>query len=348
MSHPTPPRAYQKWKDEANPVLEDMLNYALNYASDQFGQCLLIAEDVASGLMVKGGSAAMIEHRLMALWQPYIARSQQMALRMNQASYVMAKAIEVEALGRVLPMGARLQGTNKSIMHRIDSPHMLGGSIADRIELMFERQAAKIAGAVRMGKILKNSPKEVIDRVRRTYPEKKVIKKPRLALVKVKEADVPAPDESAIDVDFLDQDQWDTAIEYWKELNLDSNRFGPQYMGHYGIDRYAFELERDMTDDFVDKVRAGEIDAANDNGINDFVWTAVIDGKTCENCCQWRDTLLVSEIEAKLNSGYTDECQATAPPAHPHCRCRLLPISSEFAEQPDVSWQGVDDWLEAA
>jgi SPP1 gp7 family putative phage head morphogenesis protein len=92
-------------------------------------------------------------------------------------------------------------------------------------------------------------------------------------------------------------------------------------------------------------VRAGEIEAAKEQGIDDFVWTAVIDERTDE-CCLWRDGLLVSEIEAELNGDHSgDDCDSTVPPAHINCRCRVLPVSAQYVEQQQTGFQGIDEWL---
>ncbi|HCW08694.1 MAG TPA: hypothetical protein DGG95_15150 [Cytophagales bacterium] len=110
---------------------------------------------------------------------------------------------------------------------------------------------------------------------------------------------------------------------------------------------YGWEVEQETTHDFVQAVRDGEIKAAKDNGIDDFLWIAILDKKTCEICCEWRDGLTTTEIAEKLESepDLKEACDATTAPAHFNCRCRMAPFSSNiepFEPETDV---GLQEWL---
>jgi len=114
---------------------------------------------------------------------------------------------------------------------------------------------------------------------------------------------------------------------------------------------YVWEFERDLTNEFVKSVRTGQIAAANENGITDFVWIAVIDSKTDE-CCQWRDGLLISEIRERLGD-HRDEDEACniegdnlTPPIHFNCRCTLAPAAENIPDKPDTGAKSFDEWLE--
>lgn len=106
---------------------------------------------------------------------------------------------------------------------------------------------------------------------------------------------------------------------------------------------YAWEVEQETTHDFVAQVRAGQIQAANDQGINDFVVITVIDDHTCEACCDGFgcvdfDGLLVSEISEMTKQKYT------TPPYHFSCRCTLAPVAESDKELAgDLSNYG--DWI---
>lgn len=111
---------------------------------------------------------------------------------------------------------------------------------------------------------------------------------------------------------------------------------------------YGWEIERDVTHDFVQEVRDGQIDAAKENGIDEFVWIAIIDEKTCDNCCAWRNGLLTSEIEQRLTDepDLADYCDATVPPAHFNCRCSLAPASKDLELVDETqNIKDFDEWL---
>ncbi len=105
---------------------------------------------------------------------------------------------------------------------------------------------------------------------------------------------------------------------------------------------YAWQVEQETTHDFVQQVRDGQIAAANDQGIDDFVVITVIDDHTCDACCGGFgcvdfDGLLVSEISAMTKDLYS------TPPYHFSCRCTLAPAASSDKELlNDLSNYG--DW----
>ena len=110
-------------------------------------------------------------------------------------------------------------------------------------------------------------------------------------------------------------------------------------------DAYAWELEKEVTQLFVDQVRRGEHEAAKDNGIPDFIWISVIDNVTDE-CCKWRDGLTVTEIETQLKGKHSnDKCQTIVPPAHFNCRCALAPLTDDLPSSPPPDLGDFEDWL---
>lgn len=112
---------------------------------------------------------------------------------------------------------------------------------------------------------------------------------------------------------------------------------------------YGWEVEQETTHDFVTAVRDGEITAARENGVDDFMWIAILDKKTCEVCCDWRDGLSSKEIEAKLadQPELAESCDAIVPPAHFNCRCRVAPFSESLEPyEPDTDVE-LDEWLKS-
>jgi hypothetical protein len=217
------------------------------------------------------------------------------------------------------------------------------------LHIAYERIASDIAHSVRLGIVSGLGPKDLIKRVRKSFPTSRKVRYGRRALAKpiIREANVTQKAViQAIDQDFYDQSEWDQILDLYHDT-LDPGRFNPDDMEEEGVDRYRFEFEQEATEEFVAQVRDGEIAAANDQGIDDFVWTAVLDKKTCEECCAKRDGLLTSEIEAKLNDDWKDDdCQAVTPPGHPFCRCQVLPVASNLVPSKEqISYSGIDEWL---
>lgn len=115
---------------------------------------------------------------------------------------------------------------------------------------------------------------------------------------------------------------------------------------------YAWEVEKEVTHDFVSQVRDGQIKAANDQGIDDFIVIAVIDDHTCDSCCgdfgcADFDGMLVSEIIEMTKGEYS------TPGYHFSCRCTLAPHAESDKGLDDLSSYGdfvttkkdFDEWL---
>jgi len=149
---------------------------------------------------------------------------------------------------------------------------------------------------------------------------------------------------------FFSDDEWADLVDSITSEYIVAYRGPEEVLGLKTIEgkpvRYAWEYEQDQAHELVRQVTQGTNEAARRNGITSFVWIAVIDEKTDE-CCEWRDGLLVEEIaDALQNEHSDDECQAFAPPAHFNCRCRLAPvIDEEGIEPPPSNLPEFDEWL---
>jgi len=326
-----------------------MLQYTLNMGNDELKKALQKAEMYYTRLNVMGKSMHHAQEALMEFWAPEIQESVALIHRLKNASYVMAKTSEIEAIARVNP-NIRAKSLTSAEVSKSTSRTAFSGSVEDRVHLAYEGLAFKIARAIRIGRLLGEPPLNIVKRIRNSFPENRVIKHGRRSLAKPKimEADIKVKAaRDAVANDFYDQSEWNDMIELYQDSELWEGRFGEQKVE--GVDRYKFQFEQEATEEFVAQVRAGEIQAAKDQGIDDFVWATIIDRVTCENCCAKRDGLLTSEIEKKLDTVWkNDECKATVPPAHPNCRCQVLPVSSEFVpKSEDVTYTGIDEWLES-
>ncbi len=191
-------------------------------------------------------------------------------------------------------------------------------------------------------------------RVASTFPKPKVVKRPKRVLPGLTEAAKKTPE--LLSVGIIDDAEWADILDDYNKTYVPKFR-GPESVLDFWPKKksddeevwYAWELERDLTQEFVQNVRDGQIDAANENGIDDFVWIAVIDDVTDE-CCRWRDGLTTSEIQSQLKGAHRDdECRATAPPAHFNCRCTLAPMLREAdLSPPESNLAEFDEWLKAA
>jgi hypothetical protein len=307
---------------------------------------------------------------------------QQVMLR--RAVYMLAHAGEAEAIARTLKTGAKLKLSYDEISKKAYDKLPDGTDLIKRIDLYFSDVRKKLLTAVEQALIFGDQPDEMLGRAfmalpkKKELPQKTVLKKVKKA--KIAEARKPTftgdPDTvSGVTFDFgpkggvristLDWDNatWEQVHKLWHEDYSLTDR-GPENFFDLknpfsreplrpelpeGDKIYGWELEQQLTHDFVKSVRDGQIDAANVNGINEFIWIAIIDQRTCELCCEWRSGLTTSEIEKTLadNPELKEHCDVVVPPAHFNCRCGIAPVAIDL-ETTDIQTTDAkefDDWL---
>lgn len=234
------------------------------------------------------------------------------------------------------------------------------GSITDRSYLWLSRMRRSIIDAVEMARILSESPELALKRVQKVFPNIEYVKR-NSPLVRVKEANVPDRKKSPyILFDFIDADEWDAILdEYKREFvpkwrdpktgklpePVSIGRGGKAIGVEDGFAIYPWQLEYEMTEDFVSLVSKGQHEGAKKQGITQFVWIAVVDNRT-DDCCLKRDGLTNKEIQSKLKGAWAkDECRAVVPPAHFNCRCRLAPATDSLPEIPESNEAEFEAWL---
>ena len=262
------------------------------------------------------------------------------------------EALRRAGAGKDLPMHSRARVRSDSGKSSSDKMPT-GGTVEARISLALNRLKNKILDAVQLSRVLGESTEEALKRVKATFPKLKRITTPKKLTRLVKEADRPRNPDRPFDFDFISEEDWDGIIrDYLKPYQpriRDPRMYfevtGDEGLAHMGVGEglwAGWDIEQQITADFVDTVRKGQVVAAKEQGINDFVWITVFGPTTCESC-KWRNGLTSAEIEAKLEDR-DDDFDATVPPAHASCRCQLAPMVEELGEEPEELGD-FDTWL---
>lgn len=277
--------------------------------------------------------------------------------RMRMASFILTFFSETEAIARGKGLSDRripqLMGRyafQMQLQNQMKRHTLLDQDLDKRLWVILSQLRLRIVDAFNRALSLEAPPNEVVQAVQKAYPPKKVYRRPPRTLKPLREADSHAPKkEFTFYFDLMDDSEWNAAVDAYKDTELPPGRFdqAPAYDADVGHMRYDWELEQEVTDDFVQQVRDGQVSAAKDLGVEEFVWIAIMDNDTCRECCRPRNGKTTSEIEAMLESGTLDDvhCDATVPPAHPNCRCDLAPIGSTD-EVEGADWKSFQDWLD--
>jgi len=283
---------------------------------------------------------------------------------LGQKSQLLAYAGEVEAIGRALGRPAKLEQIDLDQVPALDG----GESLPDRIALAFNRMRREIMNAVELSRAMNSPMADCLKRISKKFPSTRPLPSKGRTLKRVTEARSPwdpeDDEEDGVEITqvaklgsrtfatgFVDEETWGDLVADYKTKHIPIDRSAKNVfdvdVGDPELEEmYGWELEQQMTQDFVNRVRSGQVQAANDNGIDEFVWVAILDDRTDE-CCVWRDGLTTSEIEAELEADHAgDECDAIVPPAHFNCRCVPAPVSKDQLSDDQSEPPGdFDEWL---
>ncbi len=340
---------YRRFVLERDRALERiLLNFQLQ-ASDisghAFRQMLLIAassvarqrksQDWDVGLQ---HDLTMIAHMAALQVAPVIERTKRLA-------YSLAGAGQAEALGIAGQPKSKFRHTTSFTDSIRDS--LAGGPIKQRIKMYFMRVAHDVVDAARMSDLTGEERAAAEKRILRALPEAKPAPK-RAPVVLREAAKKPGFDREDMSVNFVSDQEWDEIADAYVKKYVPSGR-GPNDIVNPGSKAedviYNWEVEKDLTEEFVYAVRAGDHDAARQSGVDDLLWVAVLDART-DYCCEWRDGLTTTEIESELSGSHKDdECRTSVPPAHFNCRCRLVPASSSISDELPNNAKEFDEWL---
>lgn len=354
---------YKEFLDQRNLALESILQKYLNRVDRVVAGLEEFSKEIAAyayqNLEIFKQPQDAIEYldkRLQLAFKYAGDRLTELALNLNTSTYTLAYAGEAEAISRALGEPKDVQLTKEKIADRINGEAPAGGSLPDRMQYYLSKLRRKVLTAVELGFINNETFPKILTRIESAFPRQHRIKRPTRVLkpkveqrAKFTEATPPNKpiDESALG-GFIDQETWDNLIQDFLKEEIDPR--GPedilvlQVQGKR-VERYLWEVEQEITQSFVEQVRKGEIDAANENGIDDLVWIAILDSDTDE-CCIWRDGKTSKEIAKLLKtSKSSDPCKATVTPAHFGCRCTMSPLTPDLPDKPPKSLGDFESWL---
>jgi len=346
---------YRDFKRQNDTALEKIVHVHLSAVDQIIGK---MKKKILAFITQQHVEAAFRAHATGPIKQELMLAAIQTATivrRQRAEAYLLAHAGQAEAMAR-----AKNEPTTShpKVKAHKDKEMFGGGDVYDRMKLNFGRLGRKIQDALELSHVVGESP---IKRVTNAFPKTRDIKAtPALRRRKTKESDVPgvAPMQwvPKLSTGITDEDAWNDILIDYNSSTLPDDIYarGPEDKTlFYDVEadaqaeRYTWEVEQEITEDFVRSVRSGEQDAANENGITDFMWIAVVDNKTDE-CCYDRDGLSSSEIEDAMASGKIDEdeCDAIVAPGHFNCRCQSVPMDSDIPETQPVDFSDYDQWLE--
>lgn len=348
--------AYRKFVHDRDLALEKIKNNFSFRISDALGATLAriydMAHSYASRVSGSTHASANLEHEfdlkirhIFATLEPMISHD---ISRMNRLTYLLAFAGESEAIG---------QATHKNIKVGSGSPkayQMTDGAIHDRVDLALYKLRHKIMVAFKRARIQELPLNEFLSAIKDSFPRRERVPERKHILRDPKLREAAGEKKSRFSFDTISDDEWAQIVDEYLQNEVPTYPFrtpemmpDKYYIPSQDREVYAWEIEQEATQSFVDQVRAGQDQAFKDAGITDFVWIAVVDDKT-DDCCAKRDGLTGTEIEAKLAGPWADDdCDAASPPAHFNCRCTFAPLTDNVQEVTPPSAMEFDEWLKS-
>lgn len=351
---------YRKFVGERDRALEKLLSNTQRAISDSLRAFLLRSVEIISaayslqsqshGSMQISSLERVINDRVGGMVNHYAAEIYEYSTKLRRTAYTLSYAGEVEALSRAMHKSLKAELTSHDLSTIQHSKTGQGEDMLTRITLALNRIKRKMMDAVQLSIAMEETTPEMVERLLASLPKKRVVKVPRRTLKPVREAD-SLQDKKSLSLDAnISDDAWDQMVQDYQAEYIPNNR-SPESVFDIDIaepeleETYGWEIEQQVTDDFVSKVTDGLIDAASENGVTEFIWVAIMDQKTDE-CCAWRDGLLLSEIKAQANDHADDDCEGDTPPLHFNCRCRIDPVSDDVKDKAiDENLEDFDDWL---
>lgn len=352
--------SYRKWTALRDQALEQLHTRAQLETADILRKLLtdtLLAAKASYHQLQTGhpNGIETFERILKSIFVSAAGDIYQVMIRLKIRSYVLSKSSETEIIAR-LKSGTVVSSISAQKLDNLrKQSSRTGGEIWQRVNLYVDRMRRKITSFAQGAALNAPDQESFLIDVMQAFPRPRIVKRPKRILKLVKEADqISKKPPADVAIDNIDDATWRDMLDAYKDEYVPRWR-SPEFVVGLPITDptiqvdgtevwYAWEFERDMTHEFVQAVRDGQIDSARENGITDFVVISVIDDRTCDNCCGNFgcvdfDGLLVTEVE-KLTGG-----DQSAPPFHYACRCTLAPATENIPDKPDTGASEFDDWL---
>jgi SPP1 gp7 family putative phage head morphogenesis protein len=270
--------------------------------------------------------------------------------RLITSTKILSFAGEAEALGR-LRQKQKTTRVPESPLSMVTSD---GKRLPSYVEYLLSRLKTKITQSFELSALSEETMDAFGERLERAFPKRREKRRRGLTRPSPKLLEVGKKATQNFTVFQVDDDDWRGIVDevMGKITDFDralgkSRRLAPAVSEELfdQVVAYEWELEKLVTEEFVQAVREGQVEAAKEMGVKDFIWIAVLDDRTDE-CCAKRDGLLVSEIKERLSTEWQDDdCAAHVPPAHPNCRCTIAPVLTEEPVSEGISTKDFDEWL---
>lgn len=342
---------YRRFTDSRNKYAEVILDKYRAKISDALRPAfVLMAHAYLSG------NNKHTQHLLSYQMQHTAIQVAHLFMQMRRNVYILSTTSEAEVLSRITNKKDQVVKLPK-IHEVINRPLAAGGTVQGRVLHYLKNITRKLQAVSDLAE-LKGEKPDAID-VQACFPRLKGFRR-KTELHRLSEADRTR--KPNVTTDSVSDAEWDDIVGDYQDEFLATNR-GPEgissdsdiYASHlatggrtaatYSDTTYDWELENDLTHDFVQTLRDGQNDAANENGIVDMLWVAILDNKTDE-CCVWRDGLTSTEIQTALENEHSDDdCRAIVVPAHFNCRCSMEPSTEDLPDAPESNKGDFDDWL---
>ena len=353
-------KAYTNFTDARDRVLEKLLfntraeiaDLLRSYKHDVKGELARMYPLVGKGEVsyMAISHLRQIDSNLETMARQTINKVSHVWHKLRKRSYLLAYAGEWQAINN-----AGYGGRAKKIQKQLGNTTL--GPLEIRTRLAFSKLRRKVMQAVEQAQLMGFETEEAIAHALDAFPRGERVKAPRILPRSSSYKESKRLDENGDEVDdegdngivdttpteYMTEEEWNDIVDAYKETYIPKWR--DPAVGSVdvetpeGLTMYPWEVENEVTEDFVQQVRDGANESANANGITDMMWLAVIDKKTDE-CCRKRDGLTSAEIADKLKGEWADDdCQVIVPPAHFNCRCRPVPTSDDV---PKYEGNGVD------
>lgn len=339
----------QKARLEISDILRGTFRRVLEIVSHQYPQIPETLYFTKSATHVM----ASMDHSLSQLFEQSASEITARVEKLRRQSYLLAHAGETEAIARATgkPMRAMLYSSKLTDQSKKKTDR--NEVLRSRILLGLNRIKRDILDAIETSRVMESPITDALERVEKSFPESRQVKLARRTLME-SESDDAEEEARSQSIRFVDSFEWQELVDEYRKDFIPKHReptkpFDKPLTGDEYNGLYAWEVEQEITHDFVTQVRDGQNDAATENGITDFVWIAVVDDKT-DACCLWRDGLTTSEIQEQLDqhSDEDSDCDAdnvVVPPAHFGCRCRAAPFTDQMPDVPPSVSGDFESWL---